>query len=861
MAIEAEKLLAIFEAKFDSLEKSLDRAQKKSRDAFKGIEGDGKRAEDSLSRIGRRGMPGLDGLNSKMRQTRAETDRLAVSMGGLAKSFGVGFFGGIAGGVSLQAAQQLVDSATRIRNALKVAGLEGSNLKEVYDALFASAQKNAAPIESLTTLYSRLSLAQKSLGVSQQDLLKFTDRVSLALRVSGTDAQSASGALLQLSQALGGGVVRAEEFNSVLEGAPAIIQAVAAGLTEAGGSVSTLRGLVNDGKVSSEAFFRAFLAGATTLEDKVAGSALTVSQAFVQMQNVLIDTAGRIDNVTGASASVGEGLQRLAGIIQGLGQVFEKTANGPIGTFLGKLQKINDLIGKLDPLSQGLNAITGENLNAAANLLGGGPQLSDIAAKEQELERLKQGLQKTYDAGVQARIKDLELEIIGLKNIPKANQYPLRSDADVAASAGAVTQLDPVKISIGDYPVSGVAGKQTAAEQGKVLGGEMAVAFIKRFEGFRSKAYWDVDAYRVGYGSDTTTGAGGGVSRVGANTTTSLEAANRDLARRIGEFQAVMTRQLGADTMARFSEEQLAALTSITYNYGELPDRIVNAIRSGGDVGGAIRGLAGDNGGINASRRKQEADLYTSNQMPAALENVNQLTDAWENMRSVTAQTSAQTMQLQDQYSVLGQVGLTALQGLANAMADGKITGEELFGILVDIVQQLLSMPTGAFGGSGGGGFLGQLFGGLFGGGSSFPAGPGNLLWAEGGYTGRGNKNDIAGAVHRGEYVFSKRAVERIGIGALESLHRRGKGYADGGWVGREFAAPPDLTMKMGNGKTLAENRGITLATTYQIDARGSNITESQFRMILRENNEVMMKQVKRNLPAMMHDNHMRALG
>ncbi|RVC58905.1 phage tail tape measure protein, partial [Mesorhizobium sp. M2A.F.Ca.ET.046.02.1.1] len=166
---------------------------------------------------------------------RMETSFAAVSTrinAGL-KGIGTGFLAG----VSLQGAQRLIDTATKIQNALKVAGLSGEDLTKVYDALFASAQKNAVPLEALVQLYGRAAQQQRELGVSSGQLLQFTDNVALALRVAGTDAGQASGALLQLGQALGSGTVHAEEFNSVLEGAPTIAQAAAAGLKEAGGSV------------------------------------------------------------------------------------------------------------------------------------------------------------------------------------------------------------------------------------------------------------------------------------------------------------------------------------------------------------------------------------------------------------------------------------------------------------------------------------------------------------------------------------------------------------------------------------------------------------------------------------------------
>ena len=61
----------------------------------------------------------------------------------------------------------------------------------------------------------------------------------------------------------------------------------------------------------------------------------------------------------------------------------------------------------------------------------------------------------------------------------------------------------------------------------------------------------------------------------------------------------------------------------------------------------------------------------------------------------------------------------------------------------------------------------------------------GLLGFASGGYTGDGGKHEPAGVVHRGEYVFSKETVQRLGAGNLDRLHRSArKGYASGGLVG-----------------------------------------------------------------------------
>lgn len=275
-------------------------------------------------------------LGQTNRTARSIESRFQRMSGVVGTSFGQAF-ALVGGATALRGAQQLIDASTRIENALKVAGLAGEELTRVYDDLFASAQRNAAPLESLVTLYGRAAIVQNELGVSTQELLRFTDNVAVALRVAGTDAQSASGALLQLSQALGSGTVRAEEFNSILEGALPIAQAAAAGLKEAGGSVAELRSLVIDGKVSSEAFFRAFEAGSVILQQKVANSELTVSQGFVRLQNVLIDTAGKFDDATGASSAAAEGLNSLALAVEQLGN-FMADNQGAIASFIGVLE-------------------------------------------------------------------------------------------------------------------------------------------------------------------------------------------------------------------------------------------------------------------------------------------------------------------------------------------------------------------------------------------------------------------------------------------------------------------------------------------------------------------------------------------
>lgn len=206
--------------------------------------------------------------------------------------------------VSIQGAIAAADSYTRFSNSLKVAGLEGSNLKAVQEQLFQQAQKNGTSLEALGGLYGKAAQSQKALGASQADLLRLTETVSTALRVSGTDAAGASGALLQLGQALGSGVVHAEEYNSVLEGMPAILQAAVNASSEYGGNLAKLKNDIIDGKVSSKEFFDLILSGSQILQGQAAKAPLTVAASMTTLQNAITKYIGEADASLGVTEKI-----------------------------------------------------------------------------------------------------------------------------------------------------------------------------------------------------------------------------------------------------------------------------------------------------------------------------------------------------------------------------------------------------------------------------------------------------------------------------------------------------------------------------------------------------------------------------
>jgi len=151
---------------------------------------------------------------------------------------------------------------------------------------------------------------------------------------------------------------------------------------------------------------------------------------------------------------------------------------------------------------------------------------------------------------------------------------------------------------------------------------ESAAEFIKKYEGYAPKATWDVNAYRIGHGSDTLTLPDGTFRKVVKGDTTNEESAAKDLARRIKlDFEPKVKKQIGEPYYSNLPEPARIALLSLAYNYGSITKKaIIDAARTGDVVklsDAIIESTKDDNKGksyYNAllKRRKKEADFAKS---------------------------------------------------------------------------------------------------------------------------------------------------------------------------------------------------------------------------------------------------------
>lgn len=318
MAEDKEQLIYTIEARIGELEKGMKKATGTANAAYREMKKSSRSATNQMASDAERS---ARRVNQAMASTTSRIGLLSRSYANMGSNLSTslkGAFLGLAGAFTIKNAVQLADQYKSIQNALKATGLEGKELTKVYDGLYASAQRNSAPIASLVQLYSRLAINQKALNTSSKGIVDFSDTIAQLLRAGGISAQEASGALLQLSQALGSSRVRAEEFNSILYGAPTILRAAAFGIKEAGGSVAKLRQLMIDGKLSSEGLFKGIGIGAGEITKHLGNTSRTVSQSMTNLYTTMVNAIGKLDEAEGVTNTLGQALNELATTIDSI---------------------------------------------------------------------------------------------------------------------------------------------------------------------------------------------------------------------------------------------------------------------------------------------------------------------------------------------------------------------------------------------------------------------------------------------------------------------------------------------------------------------------------------------------------------
>ena len=190
----------------------------------------------------------------------------------------------LAGVLSIGALIQFSDAGTRVANSLKVAGLEGEAFAHTQDRLYKTAIKNGQSAEALAAVYQKTSLVQKELGITGGEVIGAVEGIAAAMKLSTAGTSAQAGALQQLSQLLGGSIVQAQEYNSLIDGAFPLVQAAARGIDGMGGSVAKLTQAIKAGGFSSKVFFEGMMKGLQDTRELANSLPLTIGQSIVSLK-------------------------------------------------------------------------------------------------------------------------------------------------------------------------------------------------------------------------------------------------------------------------------------------------------------------------------------------------------------------------------------------------------------------------------------------------------------------------------------------------------------------------------------------------------------------------------------------------
>lgn len=243
---------------------------------------------------------GLDKSKRKLKETSEEFKQLSMAAKLAATA-----------GIALVAREmvQLTDISQNLTNKLKQSTNSNAELESSFNKLFETAQRSRASLESTVELYAKMERSTRDLGISQDDLVGITETINKSFSLSGASAQEASGSIRQLGQALASGVLRGDEFNSIAEQAPLILEAVA---KQTGKTAGQLRKLAADGEITSQLLINSLKAYADTIDSEFAKATATYSQQLERARNNAIKFVNENDTITNSVSALGGAIEFLS---------------------------------------------------------------------------------------------------------------------------------------------------------------------------------------------------------------------------------------------------------------------------------------------------------------------------------------------------------------------------------------------------------------------------------------------------------------------------------------------------------------------------------------------------------------------
>ena len=270
-----------------TLQTSIAQEAAQTRQSIDGVTQSINQMSDALQYISVQGMDEINrtiqqiGVNQ--RRHTEETKQTSRAAGSLLRTFRQ--IAVATGAVSLvKSFLGVADQQTQITARLNLMNDGLQSTAELQDMIYVSAQRTRSAYDTTAQVVAGLGQRAGKAFSSSAEIVQFAENLNKQFKIAGASQQEISSASLQLTQALGSGVLRGEELNAVFESAPNIIQTIADYLGE---DIGKIRDLAADGQITAEIVKNAMLKATDEIDAEFQQMPMTLAEAFTMGKNAI----------------------------------------------------------------------------------------------------------------------------------------------------------------------------------------------------------------------------------------------------------------------------------------------------------------------------------------------------------------------------------------------------------------------------------------------------------------------------------------------------------------------------------------------------------------------------------------------
>lgn len=358
---------------FDSIKKEADQVRGSTNEAAKGIDDVGKEAVSASKDIQKFDAE-LAQTNTELGKTDAVAAEATKGIQGLKTGYNAltGAMAALGIGVTVSELAQQADAYKNLTARIQIAIGEHGNIEKAMDDVIAVSLRTNANLEATGDLYARLTKIGTEMKWPQEQALELTEAINKAVAVGGGSAAANEAALTQLNQALGSGVLRGDEFNSIMEQSPRLSQAMADGL---GVTTGELRKMAGEGQLTADVVTKAILSQADTITKEFEKFPLTIGNSIENLKTSWMVYLGELDKTHGISERAANAIKYLAENLESIGSMLGLAARAFIA--YKALNIANTFLDKAAGVRAASVAITQETTAVVANTQA---QLANAAA-------------------------------------------------------------------------------------------------------------------------------------------------------------------------------------------------------------------------------------------------------------------------------------------------------------------------------------------------------------------------------------------------------------------------------------------------------------------------------------------------